>query len=363
MLSDTGLDDTSAMYLSFVIEKHGLLEHLLPLVPSAKAGPPTQQLEAYDRMPFCRGIIHYPNRNIGSAGARVIELAERTRGGSYVVPGDDDTEGLPVPGSPPGNPIPRRKSVGPVNKARAQITETTSKPFQLTSLPKAGDLDRARSRIQTDTLRDRGTQCNDLWFASLKMLGYARVLLLQQTSSNPTSSIKAKVHSTRRRSKGIREHLSCEEFPRLPNSTYASKTSAVRPSTVRPLALVDPNIPIVLRSPDRSKCSLLGSQLSMTPLSTTVSSTPMEQLASTSPIKTAYRGELLGGLSRELWAEIIARAAETEDLLSKAQKCAVITWGSDRGTLAREMELLGKTEAIQTWKVLDGMNCLAYESD
>ena len=366
------------MYLSYVIANHGLLEHLLPLVPPARAGPPTQQLEIYDSIPWCRGIIHHPNSDIGAAGARVIELAEYTRGGSDIMPMDDLQDQSQTPGSSHGspnwhpeglpNPISRRKSTGLVAQPRKQSTDSATSRSQVTPTPKVGELDRARSRIQGDTLRDKGPQCNDLWFASLRMLSYARVLLLLLLPrSEPTMKQEP---DERELPKSFEEQCSLQEFPRLPSSNYASRMLARRSSPMRPLAPGNPNAPVVPRLPHQRKGSLLSASPTLPPIDTSVY-TPASRppIATREPTlhngspKGAFHGQLLGGLSPETWADIIGRAAEAEDLLCHDQKCAVIRWASDRETLTREMETLGKPESAQVWRVLEGMGCLAYQSD
>ena len=54
-------------------------------------------------------------------------------------------------------------------------------------------------------------------------------------------------------------------------------------------------------------------------------------------------------------------AAGAEDVMSEAQQRSVLRWAMDRGTLSKERESLGLKESAQIWKVLEGMECLAYE--
>jgi hypothetical protein len=52
---NTSMRDTCALHLSYVLANHSLPEQLLPYVPAAKAGPSTQQLEAYNTISDCQG--------------------------------------------------------------------------------------------------------------------------------------------------------------------------------------------------------------------------------------------------------------------------------------------------------------------
>ena len=377
VLSETGIDDTSALYLSYVITSHALPENLLPLVPPVKAGLPMQYLETYDKMPWCRGIIHHPNSDIGVAGAKLLELAEGERGGSYIMPANDLPERTQVPGAPyrspsllqnvPSTPVSRRKGSGSGHKPRKSV-DSTSVTSQPTPIPKAGELERVRSRIQVETLKNQGPPCNDLWFTSLRMLRHARALLLLPPSLTPTTRREPK---QRQLHENFDEQFSLHEFPKLPNSSYASRMSTPRPSPLRPLAPGNPNAPVVLRQPKGRKESSSSTISTSSPLSDASVTSPVpgtpfntpEKFSQSEPTERPYRSVLLGGLNQEIWAHIISQVIDVEDLLSNAQRYAIIAWASDRDTLSREMEALGKPEAMQIWRVLDGMGCLAYQSD
>ncbi len=78
VLSDSGMTETGGLHLSYILECHHVPERLLTRVPQAKAGAPAQQLLSYDESQ-CRGIIYLPNPLLGSAGHKVLELAEVMR--------------------------------------------------------------------------------------------------------------------------------------------------------------------------------------------------------------------------------------------------------------------------------------------
>ncbi len=54
---------------------------------------------------------------------------------------------------------------------------------------------------------------------------------------------------------------------------------------------------------------------------------------------------------------------QADRFMTRNQQCNVLRWATDRRTLGKELESLGKPESAQIWKVLDGMGCLAYEGD
>lgn len=195
-------------------------------------------------------------------------------------------------------------------------------------------MDRARSRIQGDTIRDAGQQSDDLWRASLEMLSVARSILLKPEmyeTCNP----------------GYRTTKSA-------NESRAGQALAATRSGLMPLAAANPNQPIILRMPQHRKIGLPQPEI-IAPLAK-----PLLQPSKLAPGRR-YRSTLKGGLAEETWARILALAVDAECVLDDKQQLSVLRWAMERGTLVREMESLGKPESAQIWKVLEGMGCLAYE--
>lgn len=206
IFSNTSMTDTCALHLSHVVENHNLPKQLMPYVPS-KAGSSAHELEAYETTTGCHGIVYLPDDEIGTAGLKVLEVAERVRKG--------ENEGLQ------GNSSPSKSSYSDATYSR-RVSEATSNssPTQprrrrrstmssgvgtrfahtggTRSVP--SELDQARSRIQGGLLKDPGPQAVELWSASVKMLSIARGILLEpgeekvvDTRSPPgkTASIEA----------------------------------------------------------------------------------------------------------------------------------------------------------------------------
>ncbi|KAI9751370.1 MAG: hypothetical protein M1835_001225, partial [Candelina submexicana] len=188
ILSNTSMTDICALHLSHILTCHHLPERLLARVPPAKAGPPAQQLEAYDMNSGCQGIVYLPNNAISSAGERLLEIAEHARGslseGSTI---DVFTEEIAI-----------RTSAARLRRASSAVNGTSSpgraagrrhSTLSITGIELAAssmdgtaidaEFERARSKIQGNTLRDFGTQSVDLWRIAMKTLVLARAVLLR----------------------------------------------------------------------------------------------------------------------------------------------------------------------------------------
>ena len=89
--------------------------------------------------------MYFPNNTLGSGGAKVLELAELSRRKLLEEwdPESSDTR---------------------IEEGIHRITTSVS------------ELDRARSRIQGNALRDFGAKSNDLWITALKMLCLGRII-------------------------------------------------------------------------------------------------------------------------------------------------------------------------------------------
>lgn len=87
--------------------------------------------------------MYYPNIGLGNAGMKVLELAELVRRTLLEELDQDSPE--------------------------TRLDEGT---YSIASL----ELDRARSRIQGNTLRENGVRGNNLWHTALRMLCLGRVM-------------------------------------------------------------------------------------------------------------------------------------------------------------------------------------------
>lgn len=99
--------------------------------------------------------MYFPNPKLGSAGVKVLELAEQLR--RHMLQ-DMDTD----------SPEPSLEQEG------HDIKHLTS------------ELDRARSRIQGNTLRNLGSTSNDLWHTALRILCLGRIVTQRRVKPPPT---------------------------------------------------------------------------------------------------------------------------------------------------------------------------------
>ncbi|MCJ1284419.1 hypothetical protein MMC26_003751 [Xylographa opegraphella] len=350
VLANTTMDDNCALHLSYIVENHNSAHHLVRYVPPAKAGPPAQQLEAYDQIQGCDGIIYRPNTALGSAGSKVLELAELARKGTseeIIIQANSlevDVSGSPLAPCRRGSDA--RVSQPPLtlfNRRKSVVSTDTGE--QSNHVPaRTGELHRARSRIEGDVLRDIGSQSNDLWRLSLKILSVSRILLLEPRK--PCEIV------------GTGKTRKAERKPLLPNPSPAMKTAFPRLPLSTPLAPGNPNQPIIVKLPHRRKDSLEHSDLKMTRAVSRTETPPA--IAQTPTNDNGYRSSLPGGLDERLWTRIISLACGCSGILNAEQALAVVRWARDRASLQREMEALGKAESAQVWRVLEGMGCLAY---
>ena len=378
ILSDTGMDDISALHLSYIVHKHGFPEQLLPGVPPPKPGPQTQLLEAYDGVRGCRGIVYRPNEELGATGTRVLELAEHARDSSHksMTPSYEDTPTTAVAMKDLSLSDAGRQPTTPDTGRRRSSTGGASVCSPAT---RSGEIDRARSRIQGDALRDGRLTSNDLWWASLRMLKYARIILLQaapirtdwagHASNTPIKRIAVPEPrlgaNLQRVSSTPTASFSQEAFPRLPSSSSSSPSV-----TKRPLASSNPNALIASRNTTPRRDSISTSKGLITfhngPLNRVRAEEvplPPSPVAGQSDNDERNTIAFPCGFPEEVWIRILAYTAGSDDVLSSRQQRAVVEWAMDKSTLNEEMGALGKSEPQQIWKVLHGMRCLAYDDN
>ena len=316
ILVDTLINDACALYLSYILPQHRLPTQLLPYVPAVKPGLAAQQERDYDQVDECRGIVYKPNTDLSSVGAMLLSFAEQERGT------EENTSGL--------NGFPTSRDTSTPTRSRRKSAHSDP----IASATNADKLDRTRSRIQGETLKDKGPGSNDLWRSSLRMLGAVRLVLL--------------------------------EPPKTEN--VISYSSAIRSIAPTPLGVANPNAPILSRYPQARRDSLKTFNAPLRkPNEETSTNTQTHQNGATKSTilpttdKPFERSTLRGGLPAKIWGDIIGLAVGAGTDLSSRQKKAVVEWGSKRETLRRELELLGGTRGFQIWKVLEGMECLMYE--
>ena len=335
------------MYLSYIITSHNKPEVLLKYVPAAKAGSPLQQLLSYDNDSGCRGIVYLPNPLLGTVGAKVLHLAEALRNNpangkkpeagqedsSFDRPENDSRRGSEV--RRPSIVVDRRRSLVP----SGSIDVEGHGDDGILSL----ELERARSRIQGNTLQDVGPRSNDLWWVALKMLILGRHI-------RPSPNKDQIVTRSKR-----------PEEMRIPMRTgSSSQVLCSQSSSTVPLAPKNPNQSI---APNSGQWRLENSKLVPVSRSEAQSKKPslLKSPRFSSLPTVPCRTSLPCGFPQDTWRRIIVMAAGAENILSETQQRSILSWAMDRQTLRRERESLGLKESAQIWKVLEATGCLAYE--
>lgn len=353
---NTSMRDTCALHLSYVLANHSLPEQLLPYVPAAKAGPSTQQLEAYNTISDCQGIVYLPNDKLSSAGIKVLELSELAREGWL----DELTQGEQSPSETPSKAVayPRRISDAGFSPASGQAQGRRRSTVSSGSVDHGAyagvgsyatnELDRARSRIQGNTLKECGSQSVELWSASLRMLSFARQILpvvrRKQSDGRNITHGDGSVDLTRAR------------------PTYASKLMIGPSIPGEPILAITgmsthPTTPSVVQRRKGSSVTTSASKGRSPSLSSSLQASPLSVMINTS----AEECLMPLGLPEALWQRILALASGAVGVVNNGQQESIIKWARDRDTLSREREALGKPERAQIWRVLEGMGCLAYE--
>ncbi|KAL8710414.1 MAG: hypothetical protein Q9220_005015 [cf. Caloplaca sp. 1 TL-2023] len=372
ILSKTGMTDICALHLSYLLASHHATERLLRHVPPAKPGHHVQLLESYDDTTGCHGIIHLPNSNIGSAGVKVLELSENVRRLLH----DDDR----LAESPEVNQMQFRKfsfsrntssshpsPCAAVSEARMRngmkgVPEEVTDREDLTA-----DLDRARSRIQGNILRDAGVQSNDLWTTALRMLVMCRILCPMRREENPAPpTVARKGEATRPVPVQPTVDTEYPTLPRVHPRPFIGYLDHSTPSFATKIQTMPTTpTPTTKKQPLRLQTTTTPSPFSITsvtPSSTTLVS-PTNTTALPAATTTTYRSDLPRGLPEVAWTRIMGLYLRAGRFMSERQQTSVFRWAVDRRTLARELENLGKPESAQVWKVLEGTGCLAYEGD
>lgn len=356
---NTGMTDAGALHLSYIITCHHHPGRLLRYVPPARSSHHIQQLEFYDNKTGCQGIIYLPNDNVSSPCLKLLELCEGSRFSLL----DDDR---PARSPEAFQTHFRRTSTGRKTSAMHSSPSTIPLGARRRSGTKGehedltdseavcAELDRARSRIQGNVLKDEGPKSNDLWRTALQMLSLCRMLCPLRKEITLPAIVPTATEINLKPVPPV-DHVA---FPTLPKTRTGPFVGYLDPFAP-PLGAKSSKMPV---TPKAKKQLPKLKTTTPSPLSITTSPTAISPGAFILPSKS-YRSDLPLGFPEETWARIMGLYLRADRFMSWRQQCDVLRWGIDRKTLAKELESLGKPESAQIWKVLDGMGCLAYEGD
>ena len=324
------MDETSALHLSYILAYHHTPARLLTRVPPAKAGLHAQQLVLYDSETRCRGIIYLPNSTLSNAANRVLELAEKVRNDTWNSSrSSKDDDGCV-------NELCTDGTSGLISKAAIHRRQSSTTTCEETHESIASDLDRARSRLQGNALESASHRSNDLWRTALKMLSISRNIQLQKAAPEPQRAKPQIIRTleipgvTPKKGNVWGNPLG----PKSSNQTMSPRLNRARKDSVT----LKPSS--TMNSPNPTK---------------------VESHAS-STLGKRYRSKLPCGFSEGVWWRILGYVAGANGLLSPGQQGSVLRYAMDRETLKKERDSLGLKDAAQIWHVLEGMDCLAYET-
>ena len=255
--------------------------------------------------------------------------------------------------------------------------------------PGSSELDSKRYKLQRKTIEESGVHCVEIWSASLTMLVKARTVL-GGTAPRVDSPISNTAPDTPVR-RVSNSSINSPSPPIAPHNTpihsYASTLMVGSSSNTNEptLAITDatsaktPSKPFNLKFvyPRRTSNSLKPAQQSG--LSTEITHADVSiartgtrhayldqqkqrmERAAEQQRTDGYRDKNLPrDLPLHIWQDILQRAAGAS-ILSSEQQASVVRWAQETATLAEESKMLGKSKSAQIWRVLDGMNCLAYD--
>jgi hypothetical protein len=317
-LENAGLTDLSALHLTYLLPYHNLPHVLLSRLDAHIADTTIgREDELYDKDNFCRGILYYGGNinDFSPLAKKLLESVEKVRraGGLIPEPRVDTSPFVEqfssVPPSPnsfrsrrnsdssrgyfPDTPSPLRK------ESISSIRSMSSVHFRSGSLFSMNQPSRNDGTVHwTDVVKTRPKLQGEI-------LKSAKTLHVSQLWS---ASIK--LLSLGR----IFTLPQIEKIANRPTNISRVNKRNIIPRPILPPSPVSPGTP---------------------------KSTEMKRSCG------------VGSLDSRTWLKILLPVADPEGVLSDVQAMNVISWASDRATLAREGEWAGKLMHVQMWKLLD----------
>ncbi|GME47499.1 Leucine rich repeat domain-containing protein [Neofusicoccum parvum] len=168
VFNDTGMTDAGALFFSYILQKHYYPQQLMcPLRP----GPQATQLDEYRQRSHCWGLVYLPNDNLTETGRRLLGKAEDSRSEFTGIEEDmaelqhsDSVGSFVVVGAKQASAGLRRRSDAAVDPSKKHAV--------------ALDVENYRKKIQRNILEDLGYDSIDLWRCAVKMLTYAKAVML-----------------------------------------------------------------------------------------------------------------------------------------------------------------------------------------
>ncbi|KAF2460561.1 hypothetical protein BDY21DRAFT_167775 [Lineolata rhizophorae] len=358
ILSDVGMTDTGALFLSYVLANHYYPPQWEGLQRSVTAGGQTKKSEGGSTN---QGLAYAPNPTLSPAGEAVLKQAEESR--RELLEDTSDAGSFVLVGSTQSIDKDRKSSVSYHNRRRNHSFVEVGSPISKT-------LASARHAVQRRAIPDTdpdGTVQRlevQLWKLALQLLCLSRTVFLVQMPDyirreilpEPVCAILKEAPNGSDCSALMLPTAAGPEAVVSGNPGQTMRTAAslfdyTRPS---PLRQASPKWPSVQKQPNKGENA--ASYASM------AESSKATQNGNNKNVKVCIENPYLSGkLPVHIWQRILALSTDPNGVLSKAQQKAVVNWAGNKCTLRTERGLLGKPRSVQIWNVLDNMGCLEYE--
>ncbi|KAK0664651.1 hypothetical protein DIS24_g257 [Lasiodiplodia hormozganensis] len=337
ILSDTAMTDAGALFFSYIIQRHFYPQQLMcPLRP----GPQAAQLDEYRQRNHCWGLVYLPNENLTETGLRLLGKAEDSRSEFTGIVDDfglsDSVGSFVMVDAKQANSGLRRSSNASSIRRRSDSVAEPGKKHAI-----ALDIENYRKKIQRNILEELGYDSIDLWRCAVKMLTYAKVLMLnhEQGEDSPLPIVD--------RADPIMQMMQTHLF--------ASRMVAT------PSAHGDPVLAVTETTPEFTQLDVESWPSLPAPVGKPAPQKTSIHVAIEEEDGYERDSDLLGEIPEHVWKDILVQAAGAHHILSNAQQDAIVHYARDRTTARLEKGELGKPRPFKLWWILERMGCLAYE--
>ncbi|THY03061.1 hypothetical protein D6C89_00983 [Aureobasidium pullulans] len=171
-LSNVGLNDTGALFLSYILEQH---YYPIQLVTENNATEATSTIRTYRQDANTKGVDWDNNSDfLSKDGLHLLQCAERLR--MKMLLGDTDS----ITSSYMSASLPEAHETSPRKISTAHLRRPSIRSFQSTdySIYDKSDINSARKKIQRNTIVHTGCEGVELWRASLTAIIASRKVFL-----------------------------------------------------------------------------------------------------------------------------------------------------------------------------------------
>ncbi|KAI9846246.1 MAG: hypothetical protein M1837_004235 [Sclerophora amabilis] len=360
ILANTSMTDACALHLSFVLPDHHLPETLLAFVPPARPGLASHQLDTYDSLSGCQGLVYLGNDGLSTIGMQILAQCEKARD-KLLNRAEDDVQVSGGSKTSPSRQVSSTRSSSENGSSRfasrpprRHRSDPSGESFEIgpnsaaVNGTQGGILERMRKKIQVNTIKDSGLHSVELWSTAFQFLKLARSVMLKILPPPPPSPR----HDTE-----LGTTNGDDSYPVSTNTaaTPPPEISATEPVYTSHLAVEEwPSL--VPKTPPSTSRGQKSRQLSESSGSkgaasrggSSIHDSPVLLLKSEFT-KLPNKLSLLGGLPGELWHRIIREIMDPHAILNQDQQRAILAFAWSRDSLSRERELAGKSESAQIW--------------